>query len=165
MPQVGCLYVETAHSICVRVIQLDCNHTLNVVAFDLYAVHLPILFLQTFSPVASADPTASPPLLLYMNRILDLLTLYFLLRFTRKPLRFFGLLGSALLLPGVLINLYLFLDRVFLDHGIAGRPLLLLGILLTVLGVQMISIGLIGEMIIFTHSREIRDYSIREVLE
>jgi len=103
--------------------------------------------------------------LLYLNRFLDLLTLYFLLRFTRKPLRFFGLFGSALLLPGLLIDLYLFFDRVLLGHGVAGRPLLLLGILLTVLGVQMISIGLIGEMIIFTHSREVRDYSIQEVLE
>jgi glycosyltransferase involved in cell wall biosynthesis len=101
----------------------------------------------------------------YLNRMIDILTLYFLLRFTRKPLRFFGLLGAFLLLPGILINVYLFVYRIFLRHGIAGRPLLLLGILLTVLGVQMISIGLVGEMIIFTHSRETRDYSVLEVLE
>lgn len=101
----------------------------------------------------------------YLNRMIDVLTLYFLLRFTRKPLRFFGLVGAFLLLPGLLINVYMFVDRIFLRHGIAGRPLLLLGILLTVLGVQMISIGLVGEMIIFTHSRETRDYSVLEVLE
>ncbi|MFH1279720.1 MAG: glycosyltransferase [Candidatus Eisenbacteria bacterium] len=101
----------------------------------------------------------------YLNRMIDVLTLYFLLRFTKKPLRFFGLVGAFLLLPGVLINLYLFVDRIVFSHGIAGRPLLLLGILLLVLGVQTISIGLIGEMIIFTHSRETRDYSILEVLE
>jgi len=101
----------------------------------------------------------------YVHRMLDVLTLYFLLRFTKKPLRFFGLLGMLLLLPGVLIILYLFLVRILLHQGIAGRPLLLLGILLMVLGVQTISIGLIGEMIIFTHSRETRDYSVLEVLE
>ena len=66
----------------------------------------------------------------YFNRMMDVLTLYFLLRFTQKPLRFFGLVGSVLLVPGLAINLYLFIDRVILLHGIAGRPLLLLGILL-----------------------------------
>lgn len=121
-------------------------------------------------PLSGAWPTANgrgvlPKPTVYLNRMIDVLTLYFLLRFTRKPLRFFGLVGAFLLLPGVLINLYLFVDRIVFFHGIAGRPLLLLGILLLVLGVQMISIGLIGEMIIFTHSRETRDYSILEVLE
>ena len=121
-------------------------------------------------PLAGSWPKANgrkslPKPMVYLHRILDVLTLYFLLRFTKKPLRFFGLVGATLLTPGVLITLYLFVDRVFLHHGIAGRPLLLLGILLIVLGVQTISIGLIGEMIIFTHSRETRDYSILEVLE
>lgn len=102
---------------------------------------------------------------IYLNRILDIITLYFLLRFTQKPLRFFGLLGAMLLIPGILIDLFLFVDKIALGHALAGRPLLLLGILLTVLGAQTISIGLLGEMIIFTHSRETRDYSIREVLE
>ncbi|MFH1681170.1 MAG: glycosyltransferase [Candidatus Eisenbacteria bacterium] len=103
--------------------------------------------------------------MVWVNRMLDVLTLYFLLRFTKRPLRFFGILGIVLLLPGLLITLYLFVVRVFAQQGIAGRPLLLLGILLMVLGVQTISIGLIGEMIIFTHSRESRDYSVLEVLE
>lgn len=101
----------------------------------------------------------------YINRLLDVLTLFFLLRFTRKPLRFFGALGATLLIPGVLIDLFLLFQRVVTHESLAGRPMLLLGILLTVLGVQTVSIGLIGEMIIFTHSREIRDYSIQEVLE
>ncbi len=101
----------------------------------------------------------------YLNRLLDVLTLFFLLRFTRKPLRFFGAVGSTLLVPGLLLDVWLFLERIITGEPLAGRPILLLGILLTVLGVQTISIGLIGEMIIFTHSREIRDYSVREVLE
>ncbi len=103
--------------------------------------------------------------LVYLNRMLDVLTLFFLIRFTKKPLRFFGAMGAFLLVPGLLIDLYMLVMRLFLGGAVAGRPLLLLGILLTVLGVQVISIGLIGEMIIFTHSRESRDYSIREILE
>lgn len=116
-------------------------------------------------PRASGPSANRPRPMSWVNRMLDVVTLYFLLRFTKKPLRFFGMLGAILFLPGVLITLALFLERVILQHGIAGRPLLLLGILLMVLGVQTISIGLIGEMIIFTHSRETRDYTVLEVLE
>jgi hypothetical protein len=108
---------------------------------------------------------ARPERMRYINRLFDVLTLYFLLRFTKKPLRFFGVVGTGLVIPGFLITLYLFVVRAFLQHPIAGRPLLLLGILLMVLGVQIVSIGLIGEMIIFAHSGETRDYSVLEVLE
>ena len=53
-----------------------------------------------------------------------------------------------------------------LDFGaIAGRPLLLLGVLLIVLGIQTLSLGLLGEIIIFTHARSIRDYQVAEVIE
>jgi hypothetical protein len=48
---------------------------------------------------------------------------------------------------------------------IAGRPLLLLGALLLVIGIQLISIGLLGEMIIFTHARDIKEYNIEEIIE
>jgi hypothetical protein len=116
-------------------------------------------------PHGAAAGGARPRPMSWVNRLLDVVTLYFLLRFTKKPLRFFGMIGTVLLVPGMLITFALFLERVLLNHGIAGRPLLLLGILLMVLGVQTISIGLIGEMIIFAHSRETRDYSVLEVLE
>jgi hypothetical protein len=58
MPQVARLQVETAHSICVRVIQLDRNQTLNVMALDLYAVHLPIPFLQSYTLLLLLRPSA-----------------------------------------------------------------------------------------------------------
>jgi hypothetical protein len=108
---------------------------------------------------------ARPERMRYVNRLFDVLTLYFLLRFTKKPLRFFGVVGTGVFVPGLLITLYLFVVRALLGQAIAGRPLLLFGILLMVLGVQIVSIGLIGEMIIFAHSRETRDYSVLEVLE
>ncbi len=100
----------------------------------------------------------------YLRRLLDLLTVFFLVKFTRKPLRFFGLIGGAIASTGALITLYLGIYRILGLGGIADRPLLLLGVLLVVLGVQSISIGLLGEIIIFTHARRVSDYRIAEIL-
>lgn len=101
---------------------------------------------------------------IYLRRLLDILTLFFLFKFTKKPLRFFGLLGSFLSGAGALTLSYLAVYRIFGFGGIAGRPLLVLGVLLIVLGVQLFSIGLLGEIIIFTHSSETKDYQIKKVL-
>jgi glycosyltransferase involved in cell wall biosynthesis len=100
---------------------------------------------------------------IYLRRLLDVLTLFFLVKFTKKPLRFFGLVGSAVSLAGVVILGYLGLDRL-LGGAIAGRPVLILGVLLTVLGLQLVSIGLLGELIVFTHARDRKDYQIEEIL-
>lgn len=100
----------------------------------------------------------------YIRRLLDILTMFFLVKFTKKPLRFFGLVGSSMLGIGFLVNIYLAIERVIHHVGIANRPLLLLGVLLVVLGLQIISIGLIGEIIIFTHSQEVKEYHIEEIL-
>ena len=101
---------------------------------------------------------------IYLRRLIDILSLFFLLRFTKKPLRFFGLVGSSLLGSGAVITTYLGLYRLLGFGGIADRPLLLLGVLLMVLGVQLFSIGLLGELIIFTHAREHQEYQIEEIL-
>ena len=100
----------------------------------------------------------------YSRRVLDVLTVFFLVNFTRQPLRFFGLIGLGLLIVGGGITLYLGIYRLLGMGGIADRPLLLLGILLAVLGFQSISIGLLGELIIYTHAREMRTYRIAEEL-
>ena len=76
-----------------------------------------------------------------IRRFLDIFTLFFLVKFTRKPLRFFGLVGTALFLAGVFINFYLVLLKMG-GERLADRPLLLLGTLLLVLGFQTLSIGL-----------------------
>lgn len=101
----------------------------------------------------------------YLRRLLDILTLFFLFKFTRKPLRFFGLLGSGLSGVGGLTLAYLALYKFLGFGGIAGRPLLIFGVLLVVLGVQLFSIGLLGEIIIFTHASETKDYQVKEVLK
>lgn len=90
----------------------------------------------------------------YLRRLLDLLTLFFLFKFTKKPLRFFGLIGSAALALGGGVVLVLVVQRM-LGTGLADRPLLLLGITGIVLGVQLFSLGLLGELIIFTHGRHL----------
>jgi glycosyltransferase involved in cell wall biosynthesis len=100
----------------------------------------------------------------YVQRLLDIVTVVFLTNYSKKPLHFLGFFGIIFTLIGVGMNLYLFLYR-FLQFGpIAGRPLLLVGALFLVIGIQMISIGLIGEMIIFTHAKEIKEYTIEEIL-
>ena len=96
--------------------------------------------------------------------LLDGLTILFLTKFTRRPLRFFGVIGLILGAVGGVLLAYLGLYRLLGVGAIADRPLLLLAVLLTVLGVQSISIGLLGEIIIFTHARRLRSYRVlREI--
>ncbi len=101
---------------------------------------------------------------IYLRRALDLLTLFFLIKFTVKPLRFFGLIGFAVCYSGFIITVYLGLERIFLHTALADRPLLLLGILLIVFGLQLFSVGLIGELILFTRARKIIHYRIEEIV-
>jgi glycosyltransferase involved in cell wall biosynthesis len=101
---------------------------------------------------------------LYVRRLLDLLTIFFLIKFTKKPLRFFGLVGTTLSGLGVISSLYLVGERLFLDISLADRPALILSSLLIVLGVQVIAIGLIGEIIIFTHAKDLKEYKIDRII-
>ena len=101
----------------------------------------------------------------YLQRLLDILTVIFLTNYSKKPLHFLGFLGAIFTLVGAGINIYLFIYRFFGFGGIAGRPLLLLGAMLLVIGIQMISLGLIGEMIIFTHAKDVKEYNIEEIIE
>ncbi len=100
----------------------------------------------------------------YIHRILDIIAVVFLTKYSKKPLHFLGFVGTIFTLAGAVMSFYLFIYRILGMGPIAGRPLLLLGILLLVIGLQMISIGLIGEMIIFTHAREIKEYNIETVI-
>ena len=101
---------------------------------------------------------------IYLRRLLDIFTVAFLFKFTQKPLRFFGLIGAGLFMAGLMITLILVIQRVLGLTALSGRPLLVLGALLMVLGVQTGSIGLLGEMIIFTHARKMKDYTVEKYL-
>ncbi|MAL18852.1 MAG: glycosyltransferase [Balneola sp.] len=83
----------------------------------------------------------------FMNGFLDLITITFVQRYLQKPMHFFGTIGVLLLLAGGVINLYMAFLKFVYSQGIGDRPLLFLGILLMVVGVQFFSTGLLGEMI------------------
>ena len=100
----------------------------------------------------------------YLQRILDIITVLFLSRYSKKPIHFMGFAGGLFALLGMAVLIYLFFYRILLFGPIAGRPLLILGALLLVIGIQMISIGLLGEMVIFTHAGDIEEYNIEEII-
>lgn len=100
----------------------------------------------------------------YARGLLDIFTVFFLVRFTKKPLRFFGMIGATLFAIGALAVVWLVIDRLYFGHGLTERPALLLSSLLVVLGLQLIALGLLGELIIFTHARQVRDYQVDAVL-
>ena len=100
----------------------------------------------------------------YVRQILDILTVFFLGRFTKRPLRFFGTVGSITFAFGALFLTYVIIERIFFDVALADRPALLLSSLLVVLGIQIFALGLLGELIIFTHARDIKEYTIERVV-
>ncbi len=87
----------------------------------------------------------------FINGFLDLITILFVQKYLQKPMHFFGTIGVLLMSVGSLINLYLAGIRIFYNAGIGNRPLLFLGILLMVLGVQFLSTGFLGELINKNH--------------
>jgi glycosyltransferase involved in cell wall biosynthesis len=79
--------------------------------------------------------------------LLDLLWIKFLMRFLHRPLQAFGGVGLALGAAGFLILAWLTAEKIALGRDIGGRPLLLLGVLLALIGVQLVATGLIGELL------------------
>ena len=98
---------------------------------------------------------------IYMRRLLDIAAFFFLAKFTEKPLRFFGLVGSVFLAAGAGLGLVLLIQR-FEGQGIANRPALLLAVLLVALGVQLLGLGLVGEIIVHLRAPHRRGYRVRE---
>jgi dolichol-phosphate mannosyltransferase len=100
----------------------------------------------------------------YITRLIDILTVFFNTRFTRKPLRFFSAIGIVFIFFGSLSLLLLFIERFFFSIPIGNRPLLFLSLLLTILGVLISSAGLLGEIIAFTNGRKKREYTIEKTI-
>ncbi len=95
----------------------------------------------------------------FFKGFLDLLTVMFLGKYNKNPLHFFGILGGILFFIGLLINGYLTYQW-FGGIWIGNRPILFLGILMMIVGVQFISLGLLAEMI--TAGNDGEDYSVSE---
>ena len=97
--------------------------------------------------------------------VLDLLTVKFLLSYSTRPLQFFGLLGGCIGVLGAAISGWLAYEWVIGATSLSNRPLLLLGILLIVTGVQLVTIGLVAEIQARTYheSQNKPTYRIREI--
>ena len=100
----------------------------------------------------------------YVRRLLDIFTIFFITKFTMKPLRFFGLIGMSIGGVGGCIVGYFGMYRILGFGGISDKPLLLLGVILMVLGIQTISIGLIAEIFIYTHAKDLKEYKVDKLL-
>ena len=99
--------------------------------------------------------------------ILDLATVKFLLSYSTRPLQIFGLLGLITGGLGVAITAYLGYIRLFTTQGIGNRPLLILGVMLIFVGIQLLTFGLLAEVMARTYyeSQDKPTYVIREVRE
>ena len=98
----------------------------------------------------------------YLQGLFDFLTVFFLTRYADRPMYFFGRIGLFTGGIGFLICLYLAVIRIC-GEAIGGRPLLLLGVLLIMLGIQFLSVGFIGNMYVDHNVR--RDYNEHKILE
>lgn len=94
----------------------------------------------------------------------DLLLMVFFKKYMQRPMHFFGGLGIVTFVLGILINAYLLVLKI-LGNDIWGKPLLILGLLLVVAGIQFITIGIVAEMQMRTYfeSQNKKPYSIRKV--
>ena len=88
----------------------------------------------------------------FLHGFFDLLTILFLGKYFARPLHFFGLFGLLNLISGIFINLYLTIGW-FNGIPIGNRPIFFLGILLIIIGIQFVSLGLLGELIIKSNSK------------
>ena len=98
--------------------------------------------------------------------MLDLITVWFLGTYATRPIHVFGGMGLLSTFLGVLLGVYLTFVKLFMHENIGSRPLLMLAVLLVVVGVQLITMGLLGEMIIRTYyeSQDKPIYYVRTVV-
>ncbi|MCX6138621.1 MAG: glycosyltransferase family 2 protein [Ignavibacteriales bacterium] len=95
---------------------------------------------------------------------LDLLTVLFTTRYMTRPLHFFGVWGMISAMAGFFLDAYLAVEWMLGRTALSNRPLFIVGLILIIVGVQFVSLGLLGEMITKGQNSE-KEYSIREVLK
>jgi hypothetical protein len=100
----------------------------------------------------------------YMGRLVDIGTLYFNTRFSRKPLRFFSSVGAALIAAGGLAALWVLGQKLFYNVPIGNSAAVLTAVILVAGGVNTAGLGLLGEIIAFTHGRQRKEYTIEKII-
>jgi glycosyltransferase involved in cell wall biosynthesis len=100
----------------------------------------------------------------FYRGFLDLLTILFTAKYIRRPLHLFGVWGLVSFIIGAAIDGYLSLEWLMGLTSLSNRPLFMVGFLFIIIGVQFVSLGLLGEMI-SRHERNEETYSIREILK
>lgn len=99
----------------------------------------------------------------YLRGLFDFLTIVFLMRYSQRPMHFFGKIGLIMASVGIIANLYLSILWL-VGESIGNRPLLILGVLLIIIGVQFFSTGLIGEMFVNINAgKEKHRHIVKEV--
>lgn len=99
----------------------------------------------------------------FLAGLFDFLAVLFITRYFRRPMHFFGMAGLVSFLSGFSISLYVTLDKVLNHKPASNRPILFLGILLIILGAQLFSTGLLGEML-STSAPEGKGFTVRETV-
>jgi hypothetical protein len=97
--------------------------------------------------------------------ILDLLSVMFFMRYKARPGHFFGSIGLAAGALSTIILLYLFVDKFLLGNDIGGRPMLIVGVMLFLSSVQLITTGILAEMMarIYSGENDTPPYIVRKV--
>lgn len=128
-----------------------------VLAFEMgfKAVETPIVHHSRKYGYSKYKPTK------ILTDIPDIFTMFFLTKYTRRPLHFFFQLGAVLLSIGFLILLYLVLVKVFFGEAIGGRPLLIFGVLFAIGGAQTIFTGLLADLIVNVNEKSVNNYLIK----
>ena len=101
----------------------------------------------------------------FLRGFFDLITILYLTQYIRRPLHLFGGVGLLSLGTGTMINLYLTVLWFLGERPIGNRPLLTLGVLLMIMGIQFIFFGLLAEMLTSVSNKGVEDYSIRRRLK
>jgi len=96
----------------------------------------------------------------FFKGFIDLLTVTFVTRYIKRPMHFFGFLGALAFLVGIIILGYLTVLWVQ-GHSLSNRPMIFLGMLLIIVGVQLFAVGLLGEVIVH-NAMDDREYVIKD---
>ncbi|MDY0080646.1 MAG: glycosyltransferase family 2 protein [Ignavibacteriaceae bacterium] len=97
----------------------------------------------------------------FFKGFVDLLTVVFITRYAKRPMHLFGFLGAFSLIAGTILNLVLTYQKLFHNMPLSNRPMLFLGVLLIIVGMQFFSLGLIGEMMV-SSSHTSNEYTLRD---